>query len=236
MTSIALIVVAAGKGVRLGHEEEKALLPLLGHPMLAWTLLAFDSFDAIVERVVAVPPGREDVFRERVLAPMNFENKVSLVGGGEERQDSVALAMNRLSEEPHWIMVHDAARPLVSKGLIQRVIDSLEEGESVVPALPLRDSVARLGYDRWIKTYEDRKELLTVQTPQAFHRPVLEYAYQHAKANRHQSTDEASLVLRVNHPVSWIDGEADNIKVTFPADRWIAESILRARGYREESR
>jgi len=236
MVPVALIVVAAGRGIRLDHPEEKALMPLLGHPMLAWTLLAFDSFESIVERVVAVPPGREDVFRERVLDPLSLQDKVTLVAGGKERQDSVARAMESLSDVPHWIMVHDAARPLVSKELIQRVLDALEEGESVVPALPLRDSVARVGYDRWLKSYEDRAELLAVQTPQAFHRPVLEYAYQHAKDHHQISTDEASLVLRMNHPVSWVDGETDNIKVTFPADRWMAESLLRGRGYREDTK
>ena len=228
-------MVAAGQGLRMGFQEEKALMPLLGHPMLAWALWAFDSFDTIVERVVAVPPGREDVFRERVLEPLNMLDRVIVVPGGKERQDSVALAMDALSDRPHWIMVHDAARPLVTPDLVKRVLDALEEGQSVVPALPMRDSVARLGYDRWIKAYEDREQLITVQTPQAFHRPVLEYAHQQAKAHHTVSTDEASLALQVNHPVAWIDGEADNLKITFPADRWMAESILRGRGYREET-
>ena len=203
--------------------------------MLAWALWAFDSFDTIVERVVAVPPGREAVFRERVLEPLNMLDRVIVVPGGKERQDSVALAMDALSDRAHWIMVHDAARPLVTPDLVKRVLDALEEGQSVVPALPMRDSVARMGYDRWIKAYEDREQLITVQTPQAFHRPVLEYAYQQAKAHHTVSTDEASLALHVNHPVAWIDGEADNLKITFPADRWMAESILRGRGYREET-
>ena len=227
-------MVAAGKGLRLGGQEEKALTPLLGHPLLAWALWAFDSFQRIVERVVAVPPGREAVFRERVLVPLGMEDKVTLVPGGKERQHSVALAMDALSDEPHWIMVHDAARPLVTKQLIERVLAALEEGESVVPALPVRDSVARVGYDRWIKSYEDREALLAVQTPQAFHRPVLEYAHRQAEAHGTLGTDEASLLLHVNHPVSYVDGEAENLKVTYPGDLRVAEAILRSRGYRAE--
>ena len=76
MTQVALIIVAAGQGLRMGFQEEKALMPLLGHPMLAWALWAFDSFDSIVERVVTVPPGREDVFRERVLEPLNISTRL----------------------------------------------------------------------------------------------------------------------------------------------------------------
>lgn len=141
--------------------------------------------------------------------------------------------IDALGGKPHWIVVHDAARPLVSRDLIRRVLDRLESGESLVPALPLRDSVARLGYETWLKAYVDRSELLAVQTPQGFHRPVLEYAHQRARAEHFKGTDEASLVLRINHPVSWLEGEVTNIKITVPSDLLLAEAILRMRGYRE---
>jgi len=236
VTESGLIIVAAGRGERLGFPEEKALAGLLGHPMLAWSLLAFQEFPEIVEWVVVVPPGREDVFRERVIDPMNLTHVVTLVPGGETRQDSVAHGIEALSQRPHWVMVHDAARPLVSPKLIRRILDTLDAGESVVPALPLRDSVARVGYDSWIKEYEDRTQLLAIQTPQGFHRPVLEYAHENAKSRGHLGTDEASLVLSMNHPVSWIEGEAENLKITYPGDVEVAEAILRSRGYRAEDR
>lgn len=234
MTDVGLVIVAAGKGERLGSPEEKALVSLLGHPMLAWTLLAFDDFHEIVERVVVVPPGREEVFRERVLAPLRLKRDVYVVAGGDERQHSVMNGVEALTANSHWVVVHDAARPLVSPKLIRRVLEVLDAGESVVPALPVRDSIARIGYESWIKAYVDRKELLAVQTPQGFHRPVLEYAHQRAKADHFLGTDEASLVLRINHPVSWIDGDSENIKITYPGDLQLAESILRERGYRPE--
>ncbi len=236
MTDVGLVIVAAGRGERLGHGVDKALVPLLGHPLLAWTILAFDNFHEIVERIVVVPPGSEDVYRERVIAPLRLERDVDLVAGGAERQDSVAAGLEAMSGKPHWIVVHDAARPLVTADLIHRVLDTLDGGESVVPALPLQDSVARLGFESWLKGYVDRSELLAVQTPQGFHRPVLEYAHQKARADHFTGTDEASLVLRVNHPVSWIEGEVTNLKITFPADLRLAEALLELRGYRPESR
>ncbi len=234
MTDVGLIIVAAGRGARLGHGRDKALVPLLGHPLLAWTLLAFDDFHQIVERIVVVPPGKVEEYRTRVLAPLRLRRDVELVEGGAERQDSVGNGIDALSGNPHWVIVHDAARPLVSGNLITRVLDTLDGGESVVPALPLRDSVARIGFEAWLKAYMDRSELLAVQTPQGFHRPVLEYAHQRARAEHYRGTDEASLLLRINHPVSWIEGEVTNFKVTYPEDLRLAEAVLRMRGYRED--
>jgi 2-C-methyl-D-erythritol 4-phosphate cytidylyltransferase len=233
-TYVGLVVVAAGRGERLGFPEEKALVSLLGHPILAWALGAFEGFPEIVERIVVVPPGRESVFQERVIDPLGLDHTVTVVPGGKRRQDSVALGIEALSEDPHWVMVHDAARPLASQALVRRILDTMEEGESVVPALPVRDSVARRGYDSWLKEYEDRASLLAVQTPQGFHRPVLEYAHKQARESGHTGSDEASLVLRVNHPVAWIEGDAENFKITYPADIGLAEAVLERRGFRAD--
>ena len=221
--------MAGGKGERLGGAEEKALAQVLGHSLLAWCLAAFEPFSEIVETVIVVPPGRESVF-ERRLAEYS-RSVFSIVPGGEQRQDSVNAGLKALSEAPHWVLVHDAARPLVSKDLLTRIFEALDAGESVVPALKVTDSIARVGYDTWLKEYEDRTQLISVQTPQAFHRSVLEFAYKDAFDHDHYGTDEASLVLRVNHPVSWIPGDPENIKITWPADLPVAEAILRARGY-----
>jgi len=234
MNDVGLIIVAAGRGERLGHPEDKALVPLLGHPLLAWSLLAFDDFHQIVERVVVVPPGREDEYLEQVVEPLHLQRDVDLVGGGPERQDSVANGLDAMTGKAHWVVVHDAARPLVTPELIGRVLQTLDGGECVVPALPVRDSVARIGFESWLKGYMDRSELLAVQTPQGFHRPVLEYAHQRAKAEHFRGTDEASLLLRINHPVSWIEGEVTNFKITVPGDLELAEAVLRGRGFRPE--
>jgi len=229
MADIGLILPAAGRGDRLGASEEKALVPLLGRPMLAWTILAFDAFHEIGERVVLVPPGREAVFRERVLAPLALARDVEIRAGGEERQDSVAEGLRALSGKSRWVLVHDGARPLVSSALIRRVLDVLRSGLAVVPALPPRESVARAGFEAWVKCYEDRSKLLLIQTPQGFHVPVLEYAFGKAASDRFRGTDEASLVLRANHPVSWIEGDPENLKITYPHDLLVAEAILRRR-------
>ena len=229
MNGAGLIIPAAGRGTRLGSEEEKALVPILERPMLAWALLAFDGFHEITERVVLVPPGRREIFKERVLDTVNLEREVDLVDGGEERQDSVVRGLQALTGRTRWVLVHDAARPLVTPKLIRRILDILYEGEAVVPALPPRDSIARVGFESWVKSYEDRAQLLSVQTPQGFSLRVLEFAHEKAGNDNHLGTDDASLVLRAKHPISWTEGEAQNIKITYPEDLALAETILRKR-------
>jgi len=225
MTGVGLVLVAAGRGERLGHSEPKALVPLLDRPLLSWALEPFASFERILERVVLSPPGEEARFQDALAG-----TRARVVAGGATRQESVANGLAALGEGAHWVLVHDAARPLLTSALVGRILDVLGGGESVVPALPLRDSVARVGFESWIKGYEDREHLLAVQTPQGFHRPVLEFAHRRAQEERVAATDDASLVLRLNHAVSWIEGEPQNLKITFPEDLVVAEAILRSRG------
>jgi len=228
MADVGLVIPAAGRGERLGAADGKALVALAGRPLLAWTLLAFDAFHEIGERIVVTPPGTEALFKERMKA-VNLERDVEYVPGGEERQDSVRAGLHALTGKSRWVLVHDGARPLVPAALVRRVLDVLRSGEAVIPALTPRESVARIGFESWVKSYEDRSKLLLVQTPQGFHLPVLEYAFAKAESDRIHATDEASLVLRANHPVSWIEGDPENIKVTYPEDLVFAEAILSRR-------
>jgi len=226
MTGVGLLLVAAGRGERLGRPEAKGLVPLLDRPLLLWALEAFAPFPQIGERIVLAPPGLEPVFRDA----LGGLGAIQVLAGGETRQESVGRGLAALGEGAHWVLVHDAARPLLTSRLVGRVLEVREGGESVVPALPLRDSVARMGFESWIKDYEDRRQLLAIQTPQGFHRPVLEFAHRRAVEDGVAGTDDASLVLRLNHAVSWIEGEAENLKITYPGDLAVAEAVLRSRG------
>lgn len=230
--STALIIPAAGRGTRLGGSEEKALAPLRGRPILAWTLLAFEAFDDITERVVLAPPGREAAFRKEVLDGIPLRHPVTVASGGETRQDSVRLGLEALGGEAGLVLVHDAARPLVGESLVRRVLGALEQADAVIPALRPRDSIARRGADGDVTQYEDRDRLLTVQTPQGFRRAVLEDAFRRAAVNGVQGTDEASLVLRAGYGVVWTEGEARNVKITYAEDLDVAGALLAAAGTR----
>lgn len=226
--SAALIIPAAGRGTRLGGREEKALIPLRDRPILVWTLLAFDAFPGIGERVVLAPPGREDAFRKAVLGTVTLRHPVTVTAGGEARQDSVRLGLAALGSSAEHVLVHDAARPLVGAALVRRVLQGLERAEAVIPALRPRDSIARRGAGGDVTGYEDRDRLLAVQTPQGFHRPVLEAAFRRAEADKVWGTDEASLVLRAGYSVTWTEGEARNVKITYSEDLAVAAALMGA--------
>jgi 2-C-methyl-D-erythritol 4-phosphate cytidylyltransferase len=228
VSDVGLVIPAAGRGVRFAGSEEKALIPICGKPMLTWSLLAFDAIPLIVERVVAVPPGREPAFLERALRPYGLRERVRVVAGGGARQDSVALGVRALGPGVRWVLVHDAARPLVHRELVERVL-AARGREAVVPAVPLRDSVVRCGSGDAVAGYEDRERLRLVQTPQGFDRAVLERAFARAQEQGALGTDEGSLVLSSGGTVTWVEGDAGNWKVTYPEDRDRAEAILAGR-------
>jgi len=223
---VGLVVPAAGRGERLGHAEEKALVPLGGRPLLAWTLAAFDRIEAITERVVLTPPGRMDAFRDRVDAAVTLRHPVIYREGGAERQDSVARGLAALGREIDRVLVHDAARPLVTGALIDRILAGLASSRAVIPAVPPRDSMARRGDGAEVSGYLERDRLLVVQTPQGFVREGLAAAHARARDTGLRGTDDASLVLEAGETVTWVEGEPRNLKLTYPEDfRW-AEGLL----------
>jgi 2-C-methyl-D-erythritol 4-phosphate cytidylyltransferase len=223
---VGLVIPAAGKGERFGGSEEKALVPLAGKPLLTRALLAFAGIEEITRTVVAVPPGRQDAFAARALRPFGLDGRVTLVAGGTRRQDSVAAGIEALPPAVTTVLVHDAARPLVAGALIRRVLARATAGAAAVPAIPSRDSVARRGAGGSVTGYEDRAALLMVQTPQGFPRRVLEDALRDAAASGVDGTDEAMLVLRRGGTVTWVDGDGHNMKITFPEDLAVAETLL----------
>src|SRR6059058_5030085 len=170
--SVWAVLAAAGRGERLGSERPKAFARLGGRPLLAESLERLEGSDWIDAIVIAAPPEWEEpsiLVAEEIAA-----TKVSsAVTGGESRAESVRLALAEVPEDATVVLVHDAARPLVSEFVIQRVLTALGEGwDGAVPALPVPDTVKRVERERVVETLE-RAGLVTVQTPQAFVADVL---------------------------------------------------------------
>jgi 2-C-methyl-D-erythritol 4-phosphate cytidylyltransferase len=221
----AVIVPAAGRGRRMGSLP-KAFLSLAGRPVLYWALEVLLSDPRVIQAVVAVD-------RTTAADPPQWlktlDPRVSIVAGGEERMLSVRNALLMANSEAVVAVVHDAARPLVSKALVSRVIDEAAAGRSVTTALPVSDTVHQVAEDGRIVATPDRSRLWRAQTPQAFPMSVLKQAYQTAGEARVSSTDDASLVARLVGPVHVVEGESANIKLTVPEDMLLAELLLRQR-------
>jgi 2-C-methyl-D-erythritol 4-phosphate cytidylyltransferase len=218
-------VVAAGSGERLGADRPKAFARFAGRTLLAASLEAFEWHDGVDGIVVVVPEGWEE--RASLLADDLCAAKIAAaVSGGATRADSVAAGLEALPESAAAVLVHDAARPLVTHALCDRVLAALEAGaDGVVPGLAPTDTVKRVDGDGAVLETLDRDALRAVQTPQGFRTEILRRAL---AGDRTGATDCATLVERAGGRVVVVPGDPANVKVTTPEDLARAESLYEA--------
>ena len=195
---------------------------LAGVPILKRTVDAFLQGYAFDEVVVALPS-------ELALSPPSYLDSVIVVEGGERRQDSVANAFRAVAPSSQIIVIHDAARPLVSSALIERTIDAASKHGAAIAALPARDTVKRTDASRMIRGTIPREEIFLAQTPQAFRVGVLRDALELA-SSASDATDEAMLAEQAGHSVYLVEGDPRNLKITTAEDLEIAERLAATSG------
>ncbi len=212
------MIAAAGSGQRLGAGGPKAFVELAGRPLLEWSLDAFRAAETIAEIVVAAPPGQDD----RVA-----EQDVVAVAGGEHRSESVAKALALCGSD--IVVVHDAARPLVTPGLIDGIVEELagdQDAAAVIAAAPVTDTIKQADDEGRVERTLDRSGLWAVQTPQAFRADALRNALADPDLLPGAS-DDAMLVERRGGRVVIHSTSPDNLKVTTSFDLGVAELLLR---------
>jgi 2-C-methyl-D-erythritol 4-phosphate cytidylyltransferase len=220
---VGVVIVAAGQGTRAGGAELKQFRWVAGKPMLLHSLQAFQA-RADVAMVVCVLP------REYVgdPPPWLFQSDIErllISVGGKTRGESVMNGMEDLPEGVRYILVHDAARPLVSDEMIDRVIAQARKGTGAVAALPVVDTLKEVRDDGKIVQTVDRARLWRAQTPQGFPREMLERAYIDAHTTRVTATDDAALCERLGLPVVVVRGSERALKVTAEADFARADAL-----------
>lgn len=216
------LIVAAGRGERLGQKVPKALVTVAGKPMVQWSLDTIRSLEAVSEVVVALPA-------ETVERAATELSGATYVAGGAVRSQSVKAALGATAREGP-VIVHDAARPLAPAAVFNRALDEIEssDADAVVAAAPLADTVKEVADDgRTVRRTLERSRLWAAQTPQVFRRTalerVLEEASQEALAT---ATDDAWLIERAGGRVKVVPSEGLNLKVTTPTDLRIVELLL----------
>ncbi len=218
------ILVAAGRGERMGAGRPKAFLHLAGEPLLLRAARAFEAAPSVGALVGVVPAAEAEAAR-RLLAPLGKLRAV--VAGGERRQDSVLAGLKQAPQGfDGVVLVHDAARPLVEVGLIENVARAAAENGAALPVLPATDTVKRVRDGRVLETL-DRTELAAAQTPQGFRFALLVEAYEAAFRDQVTVTDEAAAVERLGRSVCAVAGSARNRKLTTPEDLAWAEAVVR---------
>ncbi|HVK38186.1 MAG TPA: 2-C-methyl-D-erythritol 4-phosphate cytidylyltransferase [Candidatus Kapabacteria bacterium] len=241
MRPFSVIIPAAGSGSRSGRALPKQYVELAGAPILAHTIAAFLALESCVDVVVAI----DEAWRDVATACAPDDPRVRFVGGGAERQHSIAAALAELRGDARHgdalhgdtlpgdasiVLVHDAARPCVGRALIERVVEAAATHGAAVPVVAVAETVKRIDANGMIVGTIPRSELRLAQTPQGFERALLERAYSNAEEHRIVATDDASLVEALGVGVAAVEGDADNLKITLPGDFERAAAILKAKG------
>ena len=216
---VTAIIAAGGQGARFGADQPKQLLALRGRSLLQRALDAVLASPVVTDVVVALPASI-------LAAPPDYlrRPRVRLVEGGASRQASVAAAFAVARQQASLVVVHDAARPLVSPALIARTIEAAARDGAAIAALPVHDTVKRGSVDGLVTGTVLREGLFVAQTPQAFRVDVLARAL--AGPAEGEATDEAMLVERAGHPIRLVEGDPRNLKITTVEDMRMAESYL----------
>jgi 2-C-methyl-D-erythritol 4-phosphate cytidylyltransferase / 2-C-methyl-D-erythritol 2,4-cyclodiphosphate synthase len=218
--AVAVLLVAAGRGLRAGGDVPKQYRLLQGRPVLAHALMPFTADPRIARIVVAIAAGDEARYAQ-CIAGEKTNRLLDPVQGGETRQDSVRLGLRRLAEDGFAgpVLVHDAARPFVSPALIDRAIAAMRSEIAAIPALPVTDTIKRLDEAGRIAETPPRDRLVSVQTPQAFDLNALLAAHERAhELGLGGFTDDAALMEWAGHAVATFTGETTNLKLTHPED------------------
>lgn len=230
---VEVLLLAAGSGQRMQACLNKVFLPVGGEPALCRCVRAYQGLCARL--VVVLKPEEEPKAREMLKSSGLLQAVSAFAAGGETRQDSVRNGLEKLSEEESILLIHDAARALVTPEIILRVVDSVKAHGTGVAAVPLKDTVKEVdGLERVVSTPE-RDKLRAVQTPQGFLKSLLQKAHTEAEKTGYQATDDAALVEALGVRVQLVEGSMDNLKLTTPEDLLAAQAILARREGRMES-
>lgn len=221
----AAIILAAGRGERMGAALDKAFLSLGQKPVVAYSLLAYESCSDIDSIVLVVR--KERIAAAQEMAKMfGISKLIAVVAGGDRRQDSAKAGIAALPAEVKYISIHDAARPLVTPALISLTVKSAKEFGSGVAARKVTDTIKKVDANGIVTGTVDREKLWAVETPQTFSASLIRNAYAATARRRTAMTDDAGVAEAAGEPVKLVEWKKPNIKITFVDDLQTVSSIL----------
>ncbi|MGI6100658.1 MAG: 2-C-methyl-D-erythritol 4-phosphate cytidylyltransferase [Lentisphaerae bacterium] len=220
------IIVGAGRGKRMGANFDKAFLSLGPRPLVAYSLMAYESCRDVRQIVLVVRRNRIEAAKSMALM-FGISKLRAVVAGGTKRQDSVRKGLEALPPETRYVSIHDAARPLVTPELISETIKSAQKYGSGVAGRRIVDTVKLVEKTTVVSRTIDRSQLWTVQTPQTFQLELIQKAYEHLAETGADVTDDAAALEEIGETVRLVEWPHANLKVTVPEDLTVAASLLR---------
>lgn len=225
---ISVIIPAAGKGERFAGGQNKTFAKIDGRPIFIRTLEHFINREDVCQTILVVPPSEMQIIKDQFAPNLAFMG-VKLAQGGEHRMDSVAAGLELVSEEAELILIHDAVRPCVTTAMIDAVIAEAGKTGAAILATPLHGTIKLVGASGVVDQTISRDGLHEAQTPQVFRRQLLKDVYANPPAAPDQITDDAQLLELAGHPVSIVQSDPTNLKITTKADITLANAIIKSR-------
>ena len=219
------IILGAGQGTRMNSNIRKQFIEVLGKPVIAYALEAFQQCDYVDEIILVV--SKEDiVYANDIVKAFELDKVKKIVSGGKRRQDSVLCGLKEVAQQADIIAVHDGARPLIRVSDIKNVIDDALVFDAATLGVKAKDTMKMVDENDTVLSTLNREFLYSIQTPQVFRKEVLLQGYENAMENELEFTDDSSLVEATGVSVKVTEGSYDNIKITTPEDLIYMEAMV----------
>lgn len=222
---VSAVIVAGGRGIRMGGNIRKQYLSLAGEPLLCHCLRAFDACKSLSRIFLVVPENDQDFCRDSVLSAFTLRKKIRIISGGKERQDSVRNGVLAAGEYGGIVAIHDGVRPFVLPEQIESTVAYAEKYGAAMLAIPASDTLKQADARGNAVNTLDRGKIWLAQTPQTFQYDLIRTAHESAQQSGYRGTDDASLAERTGKKIRIIPGSRFNIKITTPEDLMMAEAL-----------
>jgi 2-C-methyl-D-erythritol 4-phosphate cytidylyltransferase len=223
---VSAIIVAAGKGIRMNDPIRKQYLDLAGRPIMAHSLMVFDSCDLIDNIFIVIPKEDIEYCRKNIIPLMDLKNGLNLVPGGKQRQHSVYNGLLAIDKKTDTVVIHDGVRPFIRPDELTSCIRGARKFGACILGIPANDTIKRVGKSGFIEKTLERDSIWLAQTPQAFKYELIMRAHETARRDGYTGSDDASLVERLGKDVRIINGSKNNIKITVREDLVVARAML----------
>lgn len=223
--TVYAVITAAGKGSRMGMEQNKQYAEILGKPVLARTIQAFEDCGAVDGIIITAVEAEIDYCKLNIIEKYGFGKVKAVVAGGETRQQSVFNGLENVSADCGIVLIHDGARPFIDDVSIRACIGAAAECGAAIAAVPVKDTIKRADASGFVDETIDRRSLWSIQTPQAFRCQLIVEAHGRAREEGFDGTDDAILVERLGLKVRLVMSSYYNIKITTREDMAIAGAI-----------
>lgn len=222
---VSAVIVAGGKGERMGYDIPKQYIDINGREILSITLDVFESCESIDEIILVVPENYIDFCIKNIVEKYCFKKVKKIVKGGCSRQESVYNGLLNCNPHCEVVVIHDGVRPFINKNIIEKSIEGAKKYEACAVGVYVKDTIKTIDDEKFIVSTLKRDELIAIQTPQTFKYDLILKSHEYARKNNINATDDCALVERKGYKVKIIEGSYFNIKITTVEDIVIAKAI-----------